>query len=92
MTADLVGERTARRLLRLLEAEGAVDGYLADQLAVPLALSGRGGRVSTVEVTSHLESVVEVMREFGIRAHTWGRRGGPGGLELEAVDPQGVGD
>ena len=92
LKADLVGERAARSLLRLLEAEGAVDGHLADQLAVPLALGGRGGRVSTVEVTSHLETVAEVLRMFGIRARTWGRRGGPGGLEVEAVDPQGAGD
>jgi RNA 3'-terminal phosphate cyclase (ATP) len=92
LSAELVGERAARSFLGLLEAEGAVDAHLADQLAVPLALSGRGGRVSTIEVTSHLETVVEVLRAFGFAARTWGRRGGRGGLEVEAVDRQDAGD
>jgi len=81
--AELVGDRAARRLLGLLDSEGAVDPHLADQLAVPLALSRKGGRVTTREVTGHLETVAAVLRAFGIGARTWGRRGGPGGLEVD---------
>jgi RNA 3'-terminal phosphate cyclase (ATP) len=80
--AEQLGDRAARRLLRFLEEEGAVDPQLADQLAVPLALSGGLGRVTTCEVTRHLETVAEVVSVFGIPAATWGRRGGPGGLEV----------
>jgi RNA 3'-terminal phosphate cyclase (ATP) len=79
---ELVGDRGARTLLRFLDAEGAVDPHLADQLAVPLALGGKGGRVTTTEVSLHLETVAEVLSLFGIPARTWGRRGGPGGLEV----------
>jgi RNA 3'-terminal phosphate cyclase (ATP) len=82
LRAEVLGERAARLLLRFLEAEGAVDPHLADQLAVPLALAGGGGRVTTPEVTSHLETVAGVVSRFGIEARTWGRRGGPGGLEV----------
>lgn len=82
--AEVVGDRAARTLLKFLEGEGAVDPHLADQLAVPLALSG-GGKVTTTEVTRHLETVAAVLSQFGVPARTWGRRGGPGGLEVERV-------
>lgn len=85
LRAELVGDRAARTLLRFLESEGAVDPHLADQLAVPLALSGGGGRVTTSEVTRHLETVAGVVARFGFPARTWGRRGAPGGLEVERV-------
>jgi RNA 3'-terminal phosphate cyclase (ATP) len=81
--AEILGERAARRLLRFLDDEEAsVDPWLADQLAVPMALARGGGRLTTSEVTSHLETVAAVLRRFGIAATTWGRRGGPGGLEV----------
>ena len=81
--AETLGERAARRLLRFLEDDSAcVDPWLADQLAVPLALARGGGAVATSEVTSHLETVAGVVRSFGLGARTWGRRGGPGGLEV----------
>ena len=85
LRAEVVGDRAARQLMQFLESEGAVDPHLADQLALPLALSGGGGRVSTNEVTRHLETVAAVVSQFGIPARTWGRRGGPGGLEVERV-------
>lgn len=85
--AEVLGDRAARRLLRFLEAdEGAVDPYLADQLVLPLALAGGGGRITTPEVTGHLQTVADVVSRFGFPARTWGRRGGPGGVEIGAVD------
>jgi RNA 3'-terminal phosphate cyclase (ATP) len=81
--AEVLGERGARRLLGFLEQEEAcVDPWLADQLAVPLALAGGGGKLTTSAVTPHLETVAGVLRRFGVSASTWGRRGGPGGLEV----------
>lgn len=79
---EILGDRAARRLLKFLEGSAAVDPLLADQLALPLALSRAGGRLSTSEVTRHLETVAGVLRAFGIGAATWGERGGPGGLEV----------
>jgi RNA 3'-terminal phosphate cyclase (ATP) len=89
LRAEVLGERAARRVLKFIEDEEAVvDPWLADQLAVPLAISGGGGWLRTSEVTSHLETVAGVLRRFGVPASTWGRRGGPGGLAVgrEAVD------
>jgi RNA 3'-terminal phosphate cyclase (ATP) len=83
--AEVLGERAARRLLRFMDMDqdvACVDPWLADQLAVPMALAGGGGRAATSEVTSHLETVISVLRQFGFGAHFWGRRGGPGGLEV----------
>ena len=86
LRAEVMGDRAARRLLRFVDdEEAAVDPWLADQLAVPLALAGGGGRLQTSEVTSHLETVASVLRQFAIPAETWGRRGGPGGLEVGRV-------
>jgi RNA 3'-terminal phosphate cyclase len=78
-----MGDRAARRFLRFLEAEGAVDGPLADQLALPLAAARGGGLVTTDEVTRHLETAAATLCLFGIPSRTWGRRGGPGGLEVD---------
>jgi RNA 3'-terminal phosphate cyclase (ATP) len=86
LRAEVLGERAARRVLKFVDdEEAAVDPWLADQLAVPLAISRGGGRLSTSEVTSHLETVADVLGQFGVAAATWGRRGGPGGL---AVGPE----
>lgn len=89
LRAEVLGERAARRLLRFIDDdEAAVDPCLADQLAVPLAVAGGGGRLRTSEVTSHLETVAGVLRQFGVPAETWGRRGGPGGLSVGKLDAQ----
>jgi RNA 3'-terminal phosphate cyclase (ATP) len=80
---EAMGDRAARRFLRFLEAEGAVDGPLADQLALPVAAARSGGLVTTDEVTRHLETVAATLSLFGMPARTWGRRGGPGGLEVD---------
>jgi RNA 3'-terminal phosphate cyclase (ATP) len=84
VAAERLGDRAARRVLRFLgEETGAVDPHLADQLVVPVCLSGGGGLVTTPEVTSHLETVVAMAAVFGFRARTFGRKGGPGGFEVE---------
>ncbi len=83
LRAEVLGERAARRVLKFIDDEEAVvDPWLADQLAVPLAIAGRGGRLRTFEVTTNLQTVAEVLRRFGVPALVWGRRGGPGGLAV----------
>jgi len=84
LRAEALGDRAARMLLKFLEGDAATDPHLADQLAVPLAIGGGGGRISTSEVTPHLVTVAEVVSLFGIPARTWGRVGGPGGIEVAA--------
>jgi len=84
LRAEALGDRAARTLLQFLDGDGAVDAHLADQLAVPLAVGCGGGRVSTHRVTQHLATVAEIVSLFGIPARTWGRIGGPGGLDVAA--------
>ena len=80
---EVMGERAARRLLRFLgDEEAVVDPCLADQLALPLAVAGGGGRLLTSEVTLTSRRWPRSLRRFGIPAETWGRRGGPGGLPV----------
>ena len=63
--------------------KGPSDPHLADQLAVPLALAGGGGRVTH-------DRGDRAPRDGGrggeppsaFPPRTWGRRGGPGGLEV----------
>jgi len=64
---EVLAERAARRVLRFIEEEdGAFDPWLADQIAVPLALAG-GGRLTTTEVTRHLETVAAVCTRFEMK-------------------------
>jgi RNA 3'-terminal phosphate cyclase (ATP) len=82
LRAEVLGGRVAREALKFLEGESAVDPHLADQMALPMALAGCGGALTTSEVTPHLETVVSVLNLFGVAARAWGRAGGPGGLEV----------
>jgi RNA 3'-terminal phosphate cyclase len=100
LRAEVLGEWAARRVLKFIDDEEAVvDFWLADQLAVFLAVSGGGGRLRTSEVILHFETVAEVLRRFGVFLLTWGRRGGPGGFVVgpdaieaaetaDAIDPR----
>jgi RNA 3'-terminal phosphate cyclase (ATP) len=78
---EALGDRAARELLVFLEGEGAVDPFLGDQLAVPLALAG-GGRLTTSELTAQVEAVVSVLGVFGYPASLSGRIGGPGSVDI----------
>jgi len=70
---DAVGEKgkrsedVAREVVNDFEefhsSEAAVDPYMADQLMVFLALVG--GEVSIPEITDHVQTNLEVIREFG---------------------------
>jgi len=62
--AERVGEAAARALDAFHAGDAAADRYLADQLLVWLALAG--GELTIPEVTNHVESSVELFREFGV--------------------------
>lgn len=82
---ETLGERVARRLLAFLESdEAAVDAHLAEQLVVPLALAGGGGRVTTPELGPGLAPLGAVLAAFGYVLRVEGRVGGPGLIEVAA--------
>lgn len=85
--AEALGDRAARLLLKMLEGGAAVDPHLADQLAVPLAVAGCGGRIRTPAVSRQLLTVSAVLGQFGFDARLSGREGAPGLLEIGAGLP-----
>lgn len=84
---EALGDRAARLLLKHLEGSGAVDAQLADQLAVPLAAAGCGGRIATPSVTRPLQTSAALLALFGFDVRLSGREGAPGLLELAPGPP-----
>jgi RNA 3'-terminal phosphate cyclase (ATP) len=80
--AEVAGERLARACLRFLEGEAAVDRFAADQMVVPMAIGGAGGRVEAEAVTEQLLAVAAVTRLFGFDVRVWGACGARGGVEV----------
>jgi RNA 3'-terminal phosphate cyclase (ATP) len=62
--AEQVADEAVAALARFLATDGAVDGWLADQLLLPLALADRTSELRTSEVTRHLLTNIEVVRRF----------------------------
>ena len=62
--AERVADEAVAPLLELLETDGAIDPYLADQLLLPLALASGPSQIRTAAVTQHLLTNAEVIRAF----------------------------
>lgn len=63
VSADVVGEKAARRMAGFLSSTAAVGPYLADQLLLPLALAG-GGSFTTVQPSDHSRTAAQVISQF----------------------------
>lgn len=63
-SAEWVGEAAAAKFRFYLERPGAVDERLADQIVLPLALAAGPSEVTTVRVTEHLRTNVDVIKAF----------------------------
>lgn len=62
--AERVADEATDGVVRLLEGDGAVDPWIADQLLLPLALAEGRSLVRTSEITGHLITNAEVIRRF----------------------------
>jgi RNA 3'-terminal phosphate cyclase (ATP) len=69
MRAETVAEIAAREARAYLASSAPVGEHLADQLLLPLALSG-GGSFTTTAVTDHLRSNALVVERFTNRRVT----------------------
>lgn len=62
-------EKVARKAVQEFKSfhstEAAVDEYMADQLLVFMAIVG--GEINVPEITSHVETNIEVIRKFGVK-------------------------
>lgn len=63
VAAEEVARRAAAETRRYLTADVAVGEHLADQLLLPCAVAG-GGRFTTLALTPHFTTNVEVIRRF----------------------------
>jgi RNA 3'-terminal phosphate cyclase (ATP) len=61
--SETVADEAVDRLLAFHEGPGVVDRFMADQLLLPLAVSG--GLVRAPGMTEHVESSLEVIEQFG---------------------------
>jgi RNA 3'-terminal phosphate cyclase (ATP) len=61
--AEKVAGDVVHEVQRYLDANVAVDRYLADQILLPLALAA-GGRFSTLQPSAHTETNAAVIRKF----------------------------
>ena len=62
-TAERVANEAVKSYQITTDSEAAVDVRLADQLLLPLALSGSGG-FSTIAVTNHIKTNVSLIEKF----------------------------
>ena len=63
-SAEAVGEEAAAQFRFYLERPGAVDERLADQIVLPLTLASGSSEFTTVRVTEHLRTQVDVIQAF----------------------------
>ncbi|KFB67199.1 MAG: RNA 3'-terminal phosphate cyclase [Candidatus Accumulibacter vicinus] len=63
LPAEVVASRVAKLARHFHDSTAAVGEHLADQLVLPLALAGAGA-FTTVNVSSHLQTNVEVIGKF----------------------------
>lgn len=61
--AEHVAEAAIGRALAFHESDAAVDGCLADQILLPMAI-GKGGIFTTTEPSAHVRTQIETLRTF----------------------------
>jgi RNA 3'-terminal phosphate cyclase (ATP) len=81
--AETVGEEAAAAFRFYLERPGALDEHMADQLILPLVLARGPSEYTTVRVTEHLKTNVDVIRTFLERKiEIEGEIGSPGRVNI----------
>ena len=85
--AEQVAEEASVELLDYLAGDAALDPYLADQLVLPLALTGASSECTTQTVTQHLLTNAWVVDQFlPGRVSVEGRLSEPGVLQIKSRD------
>ncbi len=88
-SAEQVADEACSELLSHVQAQGALDPHLADQMIPYLALSQQASEFTTSSVTQHLLTNIWVVRQFlNIEIRVQGRVGEEGTV---VIIPQGMG-
>jgi RNA 3'-terminal phosphate cyclase (ATP) len=81
--AEAVGEEAASAFRFYLGRPGVVEEHLADQLVLPMALAEGPSEFTTVRITEHLRTNLEVIRRFIDRTvEIEGKLGAPGRIKV----------
>jgi RNA 3'-terminal phosphate cyclase (ATP) len=81
--AERVADEAVDQLLEFLDTDGAIEHYLADQLALPLALAPGTSEVRTSKVTQHLCTNARIIKMFlPVVIDIQGKVGKPGLLRI----------
>jgi RNA 3'-terminal phosphate cyclase (ATP) len=64
LPAEKVAETAVAELLAFLDNGAAVDKNLADQLLLPLALSQASARFTTDQLTQHINTSADLLRQW----------------------------
>ena len=85
--AEQLAEEAVGALVSFLSSGAAVDMHLADQLVLPLALAPGASRFTTSRITSHLLTVLDVVRLFlpEVEVCVEGESGEPGLVVIGAA-------
>lgn len=88
--SEKVAEEACHDLLAHHASGYALDMHLADQVVLPLALSGRPATFTTCRITPHLLTVLHVVGHFlDLGSRVEGEEGGPGQVWINFLDSSG---
>jgi RNA 3'-phosphate cyclase len=81
--AERVADEAVDSLLEFMQADGAVDEYLADQILLPLAFAREKASLRTSRITNHLlTNAIVIMQFLSTRIEIEGAVGGPGWVSI----------
>jgi len=84
--SEQVAQEAVDRFTTHHNREGAVDRYLADQLLLPMALTGGQSEMTVSEITQHLLTNAHIIRQFTEAQITiQGKKGEPGHVVVEGI-------
>jgi RNA 3'-terminal phosphate cyclase (ATP) len=84
--AERVADEAAQEILAFLAGDGAVDPWLADQLVLPLSITGGDSELRTARVTGHLLTNAQVVKEFlPAQIEIEGETGKPGAIRIAGL-------
>jgi RNA 3'-terminal phosphate cyclase (ATP) len=84
--AERVADEVADELIADIEAGGAIDAWLADQLLLPLALVPQRSELSVCRISQHLLTQAELLRYFlPVSVEITGAVGQPGIVRLQGT-------
>lgn len=84
--SEQVAQEAVDRFTTHHNCEGAVDRYLADQLLLPMALTGGESEMTVSEITQHLITNAHIIRQFTEAKITiQGKKGEAGHVVVEGI-------